>query len=42
VLAISAPLVMISIAFGARLGLAYLLEGSVLGVFGMTRHSSAE
>jgi uncharacterized membrane protein YedE/YeeE len=32
-LAVSAPLVMLSIAFGARMGLAYLIEGSVLSVF---------
>jgi uncharacterized membrane protein YedE/YeeE len=33
VLAISAPLAMLSIVIGARLGLAYLLEGSPLAVF---------
>lgn len=41
-LAISAPVVMICIALGARLGLAYLLEGSVWSVFGLSRHESAE
>lgn len=32
-LAISAPIVMLSIAFGARLGLAWLFEGSIIGAF---------
>ncbi len=32
-LAISAPVVMVSMALGARVGLAWLLEGSVRGVF---------
>ncbi|MPZ09574.1 MAG: YeeE/YedE family protein [Kiloniellaceae bacterium] len=42
VLAISAPLVMISVALGARLGLAYLLEGSAWSVFRISHHRSAE
>ena len=42
VLAISAPLVMFSIALGARLGLSYLLEGSVWSVFRISHHGSAE
>ena len=42
VLAISAPLVMFSIALGARLGLSYLLEGSPWSVFRMSHHKSAE
>lgn len=33
-LALSAPVVMVSIAAGARLGLAYLIEGSPLAAFG--------
>jgi hypothetical protein len=33
VLAVSAPLAMASIVLGARLGLAYLLEGSPLAAF---------
>lgn len=41
-LAISAPVVMLSIAVGARLGLAYLLEGSIRNVFHISRHESAE
>lgn len=41
-LAISAPLVMLSIAVGARLGLAYLLEGSIWNVFHISHHESAE
>ncbi|WP_193369004.1 YeeE/YedE family protein [Pelagibius marinus] len=41
-LAISAPVVMLSIAIGARLGLAYLLEGSIWSVFRITHHESAE
>ncbi len=32
-LALSVPLVMLSMAFGARIGLAYLVEGSVLAAF---------
>jgi len=32
-LAVSAPIVLLSIAFGARMGLAYLFEGSVLAAF---------
>jgi len=41
-LAVSAPITMLSIAVGARLGLAYLLEGSVWSVFIISRHKSAE
>lgn len=41
-LAVSAPLAMLSIAVGARLGLAYLLEGTVSGVFRLSHHKSAE
>ena len=41
VLAISVPFVMISIAIGARLGLAYLLEGSLAGLFKPTRRKAA-
>jgi hypothetical protein len=41
-LAVSAPIAMLSIAVGARLGLAYLLEGSVWSVFTLSRHKSAE
>lgn len=41
-LAVSAPVVMLSIAIGARLGLAYLLEGSIWSVFRITHHESAE
>lgn len=41
-LAVSAPLVMLSIALGARLGLSYLLEGSLWSVFRMSHHESAE
>jgi hypothetical protein len=37
VMALSAPISMISIAFGARIGLAYLLEGSAIAF--MRRHS---
>ncbi|MEX0408391.1 YeeE/YedE family protein [Aquibium sp. LZ166] len=33
VLAVSAPIVMVSIAVGARMGLAYLIEGSPLAIF---------
>ena len=42
VLAVSAPVVAISIAIGARLGLAYLVEGSVLSAFGLHRRESAK
>ncbi|MGD1879159.1 MAG: YeeE/YedE family protein [Kiloniellaceae bacterium] len=42
VLAVSAPVVMISIAIGARFGLSYLLEGSLLSVFRLHRRESAE
>lgn len=42
VLAVSAPVVAVSIAIGARLGLAYLLEGSVWSVFRLHRRESAE
>ena len=42
VLAVSAPVVAVSIAVGARLGLAYLLEGSVLSVFHLHHHESAK
>jgi uncharacterized membrane protein YedE/YeeE len=45
-LAVSAPVVMLSMAFGARVGLAWLLEGSVRGVFRRSHdgagHSAAE
>jgi hypothetical protein len=41
VLAVSVPIVMLSIVAGARLGLAYLLEGSVLATLRMTRHQTA-
>ena len=34
VLAVSAPLVMVSIAVGARLGLAWLVEGSIMAMLG--------
>ncbi|MHB1102978.1 MAG: YeeE/YedE family protein [Devosia sp.] len=40
-LALSAPLVMISIAIGARLGLAYLVEGSPLPLFQWARVARA-
>ena len=40
VLAISVPVVMISIAAGARLGLAYLVEGSLASIFGTARHGT--
>lgn len=40
-LAVSAPLVMISIAIGARLGLAYLVEGSPLMLFHRPRPARA-
>jgi hypothetical protein len=33
---------MLSVALGARLGLAYLLEGSVWSVFRFSHHKSAE
>jgi hypothetical protein len=42
VLAISAPLAMVSVAVGARLGLSYLLEGSIWSVFRISHHTSAE
>jgi hypothetical protein len=42
VLALSVPLVMASIAVGARLGLSYLLEGSVWAAFKISRHQSAQ
>lgn len=42
VLAISAPLVMICIAVGARLGLSYLLEGSMWAAFRISRHEPAK
>ena len=42
VLAVSAPVVAISIAIGARLGLAYLLEGSIWSVFRISHRESAE
>ena len=41
-LAISAPVVMASIALGARMGLAWLLEGSLLAAFRRTGHDPAE
>ncbi len=41
-LAISVPLVMFSIAVGARLGLSYLLEGSMWSFFRLSSHGSAE
>ncbi|WP_103220354.1 YeeE/YedE family protein [Roseibium marinum] len=45
-LAVSAPVVMLSMAFGARLGLAWLFEGSILALFRRngddTRRSPAE
>ena len=41
-LAISAPVVMASIALGARMGLAWLLEGSVASAFRRTGHNPAE
>jgi uncharacterized protein len=41
-LAVSAPLTLLSIAIGARLGLAYLLEGSVWSLFRISHHKSAE
>ncbi|MCX2721118.1 YeeE/YedE family protein [Roseibium salinum] len=40
-LAVSAPVVMLSMALGARLGLAWLMEGSVLGLF-RSHHTAAE
>ncbi len=42
VLAISAPIVMVSIAVGARLGLAYMLEGSLWGGIGRRARRPAE
>ncbi|OQM73554.1 YeeE/YedE family protein [Manganibacter manganicus] len=42
VLAISAPLVMASIALGARMGLSYLIEGSPFAVFRATHSEPAE
>jgi hypothetical protein len=42
VLAISAPVVMVSIAIGARMGLAYLIEGSPLAGFRSTGRAPAE
>ncbi|AMN52145.1 mmebrane protein [Labrenzia sp. CP4] len=45
-LAISAPIVMVSMALGARVGLAWLVEGNVLAAFqrnqGSAHHSAAE
>jgi uncharacterized protein len=41
-LAVSAPVAMLSVAIGARLGLAYLLEGSPWSVLRIPRHKSAE
>lgn len=41
VLAVSAPLVMISIGIGARLGLGYMLEGSPWAAFRISREDSA-
>jgi uncharacterized membrane protein YedE/YeeE len=41
-LAVSAPVAMLSVALGARLGLAYLLEGSIWSVFRFSHHKSAE
>jgi len=41
-LAVSAPVAMLSIVVGARLGLAYLLEGSVWSLFATSRHKSVE
>jgi uncharacterized protein len=41
-LALSAPLAMLSIAVGARLGLSYMLEGSIWGLLGISRRKSAE
>lgn len=41
-LAVSAPLVVASIAVGARMGLAYLIEGSPLAAFGMARRQTAQ
>ncbi|MBN9672564.1 YeeE/YedE family protein [Roseibium aggregatum] len=40
-LAISAPVVMISMALGARVGLAWLVEGSALAAFRRNQHPSA-
>lgn len=41
-LALSVPLVMLSIAVGARLGLSYLLEGSMWSAFRLSNHGPAE
>ncbi|PHP66184.1 mmebrane protein [Zhengella mangrovi] len=41
-LALSAPVVMISIALGARMGLAWMLEGSIAAAFRRTGHDPAE
>ncbi len=41
-LAVSAPIVMISIIIGARMGLAYLIEGSALAAFRSYRDQLAE
>jgi len=41
-LAVSAPVAMLSVAIGARLGLAYLLEGSPWSVLRISHHKSAE
>jgi len=42
VLSVSAPLVMISMLAGARLGLAYLLEGSLKAAFRFSPHAPAK
>lgn len=41
-LAVSAPVAMLSVAIGARLGLAYLLEGSPWSFLRISHHKSAE
>jgi hypothetical protein len=41
VLAVSAPLVMASIAVGARFGLSYMLEGSLWAALRISRHQAA-
>lgn len=41
-LAVSVPVVMISIAVGARLGLAYLIEGSLVGMLRMGRQEAVQ
>lgn len=41
-LAVSAPVVLLSIAFGARLGLAFLVEGSFLAAFQRNQGHAAE